>query len=136
MQIKYPMPLTSDNRKDMFEQVKRIIEKHCPPLVVKTDKTGVFEVMGNIAVPYGSKKTIVPGMYFASVVERKDKVSFYFFPIYFHTDEFKKLAPTVMKCLKGKTCFHFTKPGHVVEKELADMVKKGVFAWKKEGYLK
>src|SRR5258708_5404951 len=118
------MPLTAEARKEMFEKVKSILEKQCPPLVVSKNKSAVFEVMGNTPVPYGSKKTIVPGMYFASVVERKDKVSFYFFPIYFHIHEFKDLAPTAMKCLKGKTCFHFTKPEHIVEKELNAMMKK------------
>jgi hypothetical protein len=130
------MPLAPKLRNEMFERVKLILEKHCPPLVVSKNKSNVFEVMGNVPVPYGSKKVIVPGMYFASVVERKDKVSFYFFPIYFHTDEFKELAPVAMKCLKGKTCFHFTKPDHIVEKELIAMMKKGLQAWKKEGYLK
>src|SRR5436305_8007752 len=111
------MPLSEEDRKEMFAKMKSILTKHCPPLVVSKDKASVFEVMGNTPVPYGSKKTIVPGMYFASVVERKDKVSLYFFPIYFRANEFKDLATSVMKCLKGKTCFHFTKPEQVVEKE-------------------
>lgn len=107
-----------------------------PPMVVSKDKKDVYEIMGNKAVPYGSKKTIVPGMYFSSVVARKDMVSFYFFPLYYQEKTFEKTIPTLIKCLKGKTCFNFKKPEQLNEKELAAMLKKGMLAWKKNGYMK
>ncbi len=105
-------------------------------MVASKDKDGVYELMGDKAVPYGSKKIMVPGMYFCSVVARKDMVSFYFFPIYFHTDDFIGLIPTISKCLKGKTCFNFKKTEQVNPKELNALLKKGVGAWKKMGYMK
>ena len=104
-------------------------------MVASKDKEGVYEIMGNKPVPYGNKKTIVPGMYFCSVVARKDMVSFYFFPIYYHIPDFIGLIPTMAKCLKGKTCFNFKKPEQVNTKELTALMKKGVVAWKKAGYM-
>jgi len=130
------MPLTSEDKKNIFNKLKSILEKQSPPMVVSREKEGVYELMGNKPVPYGYKKTIVPGMYFSSVVVRNDSVNFSFFPIYFHLDDYKKISPTVLKYLKGKTCFHFKKPGQVNEKELNAMLKKGAQAWKKEGYMK
>lgn len=105
-------------------------------MAASKDKEGVYELMGNKPVPYGSKKIIVPGMYFSSVVARKDMVSFYFFPIYFHTSDFIDLIPTMAKYLKGKTCFNFKKREQVNTKELSALMKKGVVAWKKAGYMK
>lgn len=105
-------------------------------MVVSKDKEGVFELMGNKTVPYGSKKIMVPGMYFSSVVLRKDMVSYYFFPIYMQQKEFIDLIPTLQKCLKGKSCFNFKKPEQVDKKELAALLKKGVQVWKKMGYMK
>ena len=105
-------------------------------MVVSKDKEEVFELMGNKPVPYGSKKTIVPGLYFCSVVARKDMISFYFFPIYYHTADFIDLIPNMAKCLKGKTCFNFKKTEQVNVKELNALLKKGVVAWKKQGYMK
>ena len=106
-------------------------------MVSKSDeKKQSIELMGNKPVPYGYDKKIVPGMYFASVAQRKDSVAFYFFPIYYKTDQFKKVAPTLLKCLKGKTCFHFKKEEQINEKELNAVLKLGVKAWKEEGYLK
>jgi hypothetical protein len=86
-------------------------------------------------VPYGYDKKIVPGMYFSSFVARKDMVSFYFFPMYMQA-EFKDLIPIMIKTLKGKTCFNIKKPEQIDEKELAALLKKGVAAWKKMGYMK
>ncbi len=105
-------------------------------MVVCKDKEGVFELMGNKPVPYGSKKIIVPGMYFSSAVAGKDMVSFYFFPLYFHENEYRDIIPTLIKCLKGKTCFNFKKFEQINEKELNAMLKKGVQAWRKSGYMK
>jgi len=95
-----------------------------------------YQVMGNKPVPYGYKKEIVPGMYFSSVVIRKDSVNFYFFPTYMNPGEYKTLAPSIFKLLKGKTCFHFKKEEQVNEKELDAILKKGIVHWKKAGYMK
>lgn len=105
-------------------------------MVASKDKEGVYELMGNKPVPYGSKKLMVPGMYFCSVVARKDMISFYFFPIYYHEKDFIDLIPTMAKCLKGKTCFNIKKPEQVNAKELGALLKKGVAAWKKQGYMR
>ena len=130
------MPFTTADRDEIFNKIKAVLKKHSPPMQVSKDKPGVFELMGNKPVPYGSKKTIVPGMYFSSVVARPGMVSFYFFPIYYHTNDFIDLIPTMVKTLKGKTCFNIKKVEEVNEKELDALLKKGVQAWKKLGYMK
>jgi len=92
------------------------------------------EAIGNKPVPYGHDKKIIPGVFFASVQQRKDSVAFYFFPAYAH--DLKASAPKLYKCLKGKTCFHFRKTEDIDTKELNALLKNGVSTWKKEGYLK
>ena len=129
------MPLTDQVRKEIFTSIKEVMEKQCPPMVASKDKEGVYELMGNKPVPYGSKKTIVPGMYFCSVVARKDMISFYFFPIYMQQKEFIDLIPTMKKYLKGKSCFNFKKTEEVNANELAALLKTGVRVWKKMGYM-
>lgn len=105
-------------------------------MVCSKDTADTYEIIGNKSVPYGSKKTMVPGMYFSSAVARKEMVSFYLFPIYSQPKEFTKIAPTVMKYLKGKTCFNFKKEEQVVEKELDELLKRGAQIWKNLGYMK
>lgn len=104
-------------------------------MVVSKESRDAMELIGNTPVPYGSTKKIVPGMYFCSFVARKDMVSFYFFPLY-HDTSFVEAIPTLRKTLKGKTCFNIKKADQLDEKELAALLKKGVSAWKKAGYVK
>ncbi|MCY7409518.1 MAG: DUF1801 domain-containing protein [Chitinophagales bacterium] len=130
------MPITAETKNNIFSLLKKVMEESCPPLVItKNSKEGI-EVIGNIPTPYGSKKVMVPGMYFASALIRKDNVSFYFFPIYYHEKDFEKLIPTLLKCLDGKTCFHFKKEEQAVEKEIKAMFKKGIEMYRKQGWVK
>ena len=129
------MPFNPDHRQAIFNTLKSALEKCSPPMVISKDKKDVFELMGNKPVPYGSKKVTVPGMYFSSVVARKDMVSFYFFPLYYHEKDYEALLPAMGKYLKGKTCFNFKKPEQISQKELDAMLKKGMQAWKKSGYM-
>lgn len=129
------MPLTLDVKEEIISKLKAALRKCSPPMVISKESKDGMELMGNKPVPYGYSKKIVPGMYFTSFVARKDMVSFYFFPMYMH-DGFKELMPTMIKTLKGKTCFNIKKPEQINEKELNALLKKGVSAWKKQGYMK
>ncbi|HLF63838.1 MAG TPA: DUF1801 domain-containing protein [Saprospiraceae bacterium] len=129
------MPITAETRKQILDKLKQGLVKCTPPMVVKSDSAEGCELIGNKPVPYGHDKKIIPGMYFASIAQRKDSVAFYFFPSYLDTG-LKEVAPNLYKCLKGKSCFHFKKPEQIVEKELTALLKNGVKAWKKMGYLK
>jgi hypothetical protein len=130
------MKITDETKKIIFNKLKENMERVTPPLIARkgTDPNS-FELIGNTPVPYGSTKKIVPGMYFASIVNRKDSVVFYFFPCY-SNPKLLETVPALTKCLKGKTCFHFTKEEQVNEKELNVLLKTGISAWKKEGYIK
>ncbi len=64
------MPLTVEAQKEIFEKIKSVLQKQSPPMAIAKDKENVFELMGNMPVPYGSKKQIIPGMYFSSAVAR------------------------------------------------------------------
>jgi hypothetical protein len=130
------MKITEETKHAIFNRLKVNIEKFTPPLKVNREADpNSFEVIGNTPVPYGSTKKIVPGMYFASIVNRKDSVVFYFFPCYSNT-KLLEMVPSLTKFLKGKTCFHFTKEEQVDEKELKVLLKNGISVWKKEGYIK
>lgn len=130
------MPLSPHTADTIFNTLVDAMTSLCPPLVITKNKKGVFEIIGNTPVPYGSTKKIIPGMYFASAVVRKDMVSFYVFPIYGHPELFIDVAPTAMKCLKGKTCFNFKKTEQVNKTEILALLKKALAVWKKAGYVK
>jgi hypothetical protein len=128
------MPLTPESKKEITKKLTTALEKCAPPMIIARQSESGMELIGNKAVPYGYDKKIIPGMFFSSFVVRKDMVSFYFFPMYM-AEGFKELIPTMIKTLKGKTCFNIKKPEQVNAKELAALLKKGVAAWKKQGYM-
>ena len=128
------MALKPEIREAILEILKRSLKKLCPPMVCTKETSVSIEIIGNTPVPYGSTKKIVPGMYFASAVARKDMVSFYFMPVYYHRADYVDIAPTLLRSLKGKACFNFKKLEQLETKELDQLLKKGVSAWKKLGY--
>ena len=130
------MPITDETRTAIFNKLKKHLKKCTPPMVARSDSnSNGYHLMGNKPVPYGYDKKIIPGMFFAAIADRKDSVTFHFFPSYMNPN-YKEVAPSLYKCLKGKTCFHFKKEEQVNEKELSALLKKGVAAWKKAGYMK
>lgn len=131
------MPVTIETKEKIIDSLKKILKQYAPPLVQKkTEGATGYELIGNVAAAYGYKKEMVPGMYFASTMMRKDSVAFYFFPTYMNEKEFSSVAPNTYKCLKEKTCLHFKKPEEVNEKELKAMMKKGIDYYKKQGWIK
>src|SRR4030095_387846 len=88
------MLITTETKESIFSTLKKVLQDHCPPLVEKQNKKDTYEVIGNVPAPYGHKREIIPGMFFATAVIRKDNVSFYFFCNYIHPEEFEKIAPT------------------------------------------
>jgi len=130
------MPITDETRLAIYGKLKKQLSKLSPPMVAKENADELtYELSGNTPVPYGHDKKIVAGMYFCSVAQRKDSVVFYFFPMYYNP-AMNEAAPSLCKCLKGKTCFHFKKEEQVDEKELGALLKMGMKAWKENGYLK
>jgi hypothetical protein len=126
---------TIEVQNETFEKIKSVLQKQSPPMIVSKNTKDYFELIGNKAVPYGSKKVMAPGMYFCSVFVRKDMISFHFFPIYMKREIFEPLIPNLIKLLKGKSCFNFKNTEQVNEKELSALLKKGVEAWEKLGYM-
>jgi hypothetical protein len=58
----------------------------------------------------------------------------YYFPIYTHKDQFS-LSADLQKALKGKSCFHIKKLSPEMEKEIEEMVRKGINLHCKDGLI-
>lgn len=129
------MPFTAETGKEVFEKIKSVLQKQCPPMVISKDDENNFELIGNKPVPYGSTKKIVPGMFFVSIILNKTMVSFHFFPMYLNKEIYEPLVPNMIKLLKGKTCFNIKDDKEINEKELNALLSKGIDVWKKMGYL-
>ena len=130
------MAMTPDTRKAVFEKLSTALKSQCPPMVCVKDTATAYEIIGNVPSPYGSRKKVVPGILFASVVAHREMVSFHFMPVYYHRKDFEPVAPALLQSLKGKACFNFRSEDQIDTTELEALLGKGVQAWKKLGYVR
>src|SRR3990170_9083158 len=112
------MPISDEIRNEIYNKLKKHLKACMPPMKSASTAHHSFHIIGNKPVPYGYDKKIVPGMFFAGIANRKDSVTLHFFPIYMD-GKLKSVAPSLVKCLKGKTCFHFKKVEQINDKELS-----------------
>ncbi len=109
-----------------------ILKKYEPPLRVTLDTPARFDVCGTKIGMQGKQR--VAGLYFGSVILRRDDVRLYFSPINTHYREFWNISGSLRECLIGIRCFYFTKMDRVLESNIDEMVKIGVEIYKREGY--
>ena len=112
--------------------LKDALSKHTPPLQNRVNSDTNFEMAGTKPAMQGKKK--VDGYYFASVMPKPKDIRLYFFPIYTHPDQFE-LSPELDKCLKGKSCFHIKKLSPEMQKEIEELIERGVKVYEKEGLI-
>ncbi len=110
--------------KEIDQILRGIIKKHIGPLQIRKDEENVLEAAGTIPTMQGKQK--VDGFYFASVMPKPKDVRLYFFPIYTDVQNFEHIAPTLRKCLKGKSCFHIKKLDESLQEEITKMIATGI----------
>ena len=91
---------------------------------LSADKPGHFEIYYRKEVEILGKK--FPELLFASLLIQKGYVGFYFFPIYINEALKKKIAPELLNCLKGKTCFHIKKKNPQLLMQINQALHSGV----------
>ncbi len=116
--------------KEIESFIMNALKAHCPPLKIRTETGGHFEVAGTKETMQGRKK--VDGYYFASIVPKPKDIRFYFFPIYTHADAYPELSAPMKKCLKGKSCFHIKQLDESLQKELTEMIDRGVHLYQND----
>jgi hypothetical protein len=80
----------------------------------------------------GRKK---PEVWFVSALVQKGFVGFYYMPIYGYKKLGEQLRPELMKCLKGKACFHIKKYDEAIFEQIKEALKIGYECYKKLGWV-
>lgn len=74
-------------------------------------------------------------VYLAGGLVQKGYVGFYFMPAYTIPEMKAEIHPELLKCLKGKSCFHIKKMNDEVAEQIKDALKKGYDLYKKKGWI-
>jgi hypothetical protein len=129
------------------------------PVADDASLDAVFDDIKALLVPYASKFTVREGavrnkrdyhlilqkpliidglqrdeLWFASIIQQKHNVGFYFKPAYCDTDGKNKLSLGLLEHLDGKSCFHFTTLTPALRKDIAAALKLGLAGYKKGGW--
>jgi hypothetical protein len=118
----------------------------------------IFEALVKLLLPYNkgtialsggkdgkiiltSVKEIVIGerkldeVWFVSALVQKGYVGFYYMPIYMNEPVKKKIQPELLKCLKGKACFHIKKLDAQLIAQIKDALRIGYACYKERGWV-
>jgi len=78
----------------------------------------------------------LPEAWLAGALIQKGYVGFYYMPVYVAPEEIKaQLKPELLKCLKGKSCFHIKKLDEELTRQIREAIEKGYQFYKKKGWI-
>ncbi len=119
----------------------------------------IFEAIKKMLLPYDKKRNLVlhattggqanlvshkpvviegrhkEEIWFVSALVQKGYVGFYYMPIYMNDPMKKAISPELLKCLKGKCCFHIKKKDVSLLKDIDTAIKIGYETFVKMGWI-
>ena len=118
----------------IFENIKKIL---------LTYQKGSLEMVGGyggMLCLVSQKPVVIQGrkrdeLWFAGILVQKGYVGFYYMPVYANPDMKKVFKPELLKCLKGKSCFHIKKNDPVIMDQIKESLKIGYEMFKERGWL-
>ena len=136
-----PMPKSSkaESLENVYESLHKLLSHYAPPFKTSSGKIRAkrdfhLVVPKAVAVPgaYGGKPTELA---MASIIFQKSYVGFYFMCVYINPALKKKLSPSLIKLLKGKTCFHIKQLDPDLLRDIEAALNEGVKCFKDRGWL-
>jgi len=118
----------------IFERLKQLMlpfEKGA--IKVHADTGGQIHLISHKAIEIEGRKR--PELWFVSALVQKGYVGFYFMPLSVYKSQGEKLHPELMKCLKGKACFHIKKNDEILYKQIKEALKIGYNIYKERGWV-
>lgn len=118
----------------------------------------IFEAIKKLLLPYGKGTIKVRGgtggqvtlvsekpveingrkrdeFWFAAALIQRGYVGFYFMPVHDKNEVKEFFKPELLKCLKGKSCFHIKKADEVILKQIEESLAKGYLLHRKRGWI-
>ena len=125
-------PKQSASLDQVFDELKTILARHARWF---TEREGMVKNKRDYHLIL-QKPLVIGGrqrkeLWFASIIQQKDSVGFYFTP----ADVKSKLSPELLKYLDGKSCFHFKTLTPALKKHLEAALKVGLEAYRKKKWL-
>ena len=116
----------------VFDELKGMLARHSKWFTVREDTVKNKRSYHLIL----EKQVVIDGrprkeLWFASIIQQKDSVGFYFTP----PDVKDKLSPQLLAHLDGKSCFHFKTLTLALKKDVDAALKLGLEAYRKRKWI-
>jgi len=123
----------------VYETLHQLLSRYAPPFKIRSGTIRAKKDL-HLTVP---KAVVIPGAYggkptelaMASIILQKGYVGFYFTPIYMNPGLKSKLAPSLTKLLKGKTCFYIKKLDPDLARNIEIALRLGTTFFQERGWL-
>ena len=73
--------------------------------------------------------------WFGAIIVQRGYVGFYFMPVRDAAEQKEVFKPELLKCLKGKSCFHIKKDDAEIFKQIKEALAKGHAKCKEKGWI-
>jgi hypothetical protein len=150
------MPATKTASKKLSQKNETKI-KYTDKSAGQPELTPIFEAIKKLLLPYekGTMKLISSAgqavliskkpveilgrrkeeLWFAGVLVQKGYVGFYYMSVYGDAKVKELIKPELLKCLKGKACFHIKSYDKKIFLQIKDALDVGFMLWNKRGWL-
>lgn len=117
----------------IFILLKELLKPYSPPLVATVDEAARFDLVSIKKVEIEGRKR--SQVYFASIIQRKEYVGFYFMPVYSAPEMKAFFQPELLGRLKGKSCFHIKSLDEQLLGQIREACEKGFHLYQNRGWV-
>jgi hypothetical protein len=117
----------------IYEELKGLLLPYEKGHLRAKQAAGQYHLISDREVEIAGRKR--NDIYFASLLVQKGYVGFYYIPVYASPEIKKNLEPELLKCLKGKSCFHIKKLNDKLRTQIKEALKIGYAYYKKQEWL-
>jgi hypothetical protein len=117
----------------IYMMLKELLHPFSPPLTITKDEEARFDLVSIKKVEIEGRKR--SEVYFASIIQRKDYVGFYFMPVYSAPEMKAFFQPELLGRLKGKSCFHIKSLDEKLLGQIRQACEKGFHLYQNRGWV-
>jgi hypothetical protein len=117
----------------IFDTLKPLLQAYQPPLAPKADAATSFDLWSFKALEIEGRKR--KEVFFAALIIQKSYVGFYFMPVYVNSELVTVFQPELLRCLKGKSCFHIKKLDETLLAQIESALKIGFEMYQQRGWV-
>ena len=113
----------------IFEELKTYLTPYEKDSLTAKQSGGQYHLWSNKEIEVEGRKR--NEVYFAGLLVQKGYVGFYYMPLYANPSLKNELKTELLKCLKGKSCFHIKKLDDNLKSQIKDALETGYEYYKK-----